>query len=143
MSNYGIQKEYTNVFSFPKDPIRCKQYIKAIHRKDIEPSTNSAVCIHHFDEQFIIREDSAVRDDGTILTIQHKHPSLKKDAFPTKFPNQPSYLCTILPTKTCNPEERSTELLEREEKKCKKWLSTDKINFKELEKIGRKRIPED
>lgn len=45
------------------------------------------ICIYHFSEQFIVREDQVVRDDGSILIVPREKPKLTVDAIPSNFPN--------------------------------------------------------
>ncbi len=50
-----------------------------IHRADFPLSPTAVVCIKHFDERFIVREDRAIRDDGTVLVVERKKPALTAD----------------------------------------------------------------
>ena len=91
-SNYNNTEEYTSVFKFPKEESRRKLWIKKINRDNFSPSASAVVCIKHFSEKFINREDKVVRPDGTILTVPRKKLELTKDAFPSIFKDYPSYL---------------------------------------------------
>jgi hypothetical protein len=62
------------------------------------------VCIKHFPENFIIREDKAVKTDGTVLVVPRQRLKLPDDAYATIFLDQPSYITKILPAKRKNPE---------------------------------------
>ena len=85
------------------------------------------MCIDHFSEQFIVRFDSAKRDDGSILTVQRSAPKLTKDAYPSIFPNCPSYLSNEPPAKRKKPEQRRAEVEERDNIAFCSWQEEDKI----------------
>lgn len=140
-SNYDTEKKYTNIFGFPKDPNRREQWIRAIHRENFTPGSNSGICINHFHEQFIVREDSAKRSDGSILTVPRKHPTLSNDAYPSIFPNQPSYHSSVPPKKRQCPEERAANLIKRDEQQYQKWCLKDKIIFDSFEENIKHKLP--
>lgn len=132
-SNYDDESNYTTVFTFPKDTERKELWIRKVSRDNFTPSSTSVVCIKHFEERFIIREDRIRRDDGTELVVPRDKITLSKDAFPTIFESLPTYLSTALPPKRKLPEERHQEMLDRDEEKFKKWCQEDKIpSFAEL-----------
>ncbi|KAG8174942.1 hypothetical protein JTE90_001714 [Oedothorax gibbosus] len=134
-SNYK-NSAYTNVFYFPKDEEAKRKWIRAIHRDDFVPSTESVVCIKHFDERFIQREDKVRRDDGTWLCVPKSKPKLTTDAIPTIFENQPCYMTTPAPSKRKTPAERLAEQSLRFEDEFRSYLDDDRIksfdSFKEL-----------
>ena len=76
-----------SLFLFPRDPEQRRRWLKRIPRADYQPSKNAQICEVHFEERFIIREDSAMRPDGTILTCKRGKPKLAKEAVPTRFPS--------------------------------------------------------
>ncbi|KAG8175061.1 hypothetical protein JTE90_019203 [Oedothorax gibbosus] len=125
-SNYK-NSAYTNVFYFPKDEEAKRKWIRAIHRDDFVPSTESVVCIKHFDERFIQREDKVRRDDGTWLCVPKSKPKLTTDAIPTIFENQPSYMTTPAPSKRKTPAERLAEQSLRFEDEFRSYLDDDRI----------------
>ncbi|XP_077298899.1 uncharacterized protein LOC143920048 [Arctopsyche grandis] len=86
------KKLYTSTFTFPKDPKRREQWIKAIKRPNFVPGVNNAICIRHFEERFIQRRRICKLrgDDGTELSIPKRHLTVTKDAYPTIFENRPS-----------------------------------------------------
>ncbi|KAF8789420.1 hypothetical protein HNY73_007358 [Argiope bruennichi] len=91
-SNYNNTDNYVSSFTFPKDEVRKSQWVKSINRADFIPSSTAVVCIKHFSSKFIIKEDRVIRDDGSELVVQRQIPKLSHDAYPSIFPNQPSYL---------------------------------------------------
>lgn len=124
-SNYV--KPFVNVFSFPKDPVTTQTWLRAIHRDDYSVSKNSRVCIKHFDERYIIREESVTRPDGSILTVKRDRLKLRDDAVPTVFENLPTYLTKTLPTERKNPEERKLLAEQRLELKKKQEDQLDTV----------------
>lgn len=83
-TNYDSRQPQFSVFQFPKEKAIRQKWISAICRTNFLPKRRSVVCIKHFDERFIIREDSFQRADGSVLTVKRSHVKLTKDAFPTK-----------------------------------------------------------
>lgn len=125
-SNYGSKPPFVSVFKFPKDESLKQQWLKAIHRAEFVPKNVSVVCIKHFDERFVIREDVIKRPDGSILSVKRDRLKLTHDAVPTRFENIPGYLSKKLPLPRKTPAERQEEHCERleemnrakEEKDC-------------------------
>ncbi|XP_035233286.1 THAP domain-containing protein 1-like isoform X2 [Stegodyphus dumicola] len=109
-SNYDGTNKHVSTFKFPSDPLLSEKWVKNINRKDFVIRKYSNVCIKHFEEEFIVREDKAVRDDGTLLVVPRTIPTLKKNAYPTIFQNQSSYLSKKLSTKRKTYEERESEI---------------------------------
>jgi len=99
-------------------------------------TSRTVVCEKHFASQFIIREDSVRREDGTILTVRRKRPKLTKDAYPMLFPNTPAYLSTEPPRKRKAPEQRRDEQSLRDEEDFKSWLIDDQIKSFDDFRIG-------
>ena len=54
-------------------------------------------------------------------------PILTSDAVPTVFPNTPSYLSTVPPTKRKAPNVRRAEAFARDEEAFRQWLDEDSI----------------
>lgn len=125
-SNYDKENEASS-FKFPKDPAMREKWIRAINRKDFTPTFYSVVCVKHFAERFIIREDKMTRDDGTLIVAQRARPALTKDAYPSLFPNQPSYLSKELPPERITPKERQARAVARDEECWSNWMNDDKI----------------
>lgn len=123
-SNYG--KVYSTVFQFPKDEERRRRWIRATHRDNYQPGAKAVICSVHFSPEYLILVDRATREDGTELVVTRKHPKLTDDAYPTIFPNLPSYLSSKS-IKRKSPEERRKEL------ETKKTLQVRKLN--ELDSI--------
>ncbi|GBM41418.1 hypothetical protein AVEN_129617-1 [Araneus ventricosus] len=65
--------------------------------------------------QFIVKKDRIVRDDGSELVVPRKIWKLTNDAYPSIFPNQPSYLSHEPSTSRKSPSERITALELRDE----------------------------
>lgn len=90
-SNYESDVKSGNarvtVFSFPKEPDRVQAWLSNIKRTDLAPTRHSKICIKHFERRYIVTESSAVRDDGSVLTLQRDRLVLSKDAIPTIFEN--------------------------------------------------------
>lgn len=83
-TNSGHSKGYTSTFFFPKDPVKRAEWTKQlVERLSFEPSLSSVICIKHFGEQFIVREDVLTRDDGSVLRAKRKRPKLTPDAVPS------------------------------------------------------------
>ncbi|XP_045105021.1 52 kDa repressor of the inhibitor of the protein kinase-like isoform X3 [Portunus trituberculatus] len=128
----GCKANYSSsdasAFHFPKDEARRLQWVKAIHREDFTPNQNSVVCARHFEDHFIIREDSMTRPDGTVITAKRGKPTLTKDAYPTIFPNHPQYMSKKAPPARVNPQVRKDKALERDELQFQDWMKDDMIN---------------
>ncbi|GLH09564.1 Uncharacterized protein GBIM_14634 [Gryllus bimaculatus] len=93
-SNYRSQGGPTvTTFAFPKNVDRRELWLKCIPRENFVPGNSAAVCIKHFKEEYIVREVSATRDDGTILVVRRDRPKLSEDAYPSIFEDT---------SKTCN-----------------------------------------
>jgi hypothetical protein len=132
--NYD-DKEKISVFTFPIDPTKRNLWLSKIPRADFQPTTQSAVCARHFSEQFIVRSDSVTRPDGSVLTVERTRPKLSDDAYPSVFPNCPSYLSEEPPTKRRKPEERRAEAVHRDECAFNAYLECDQItNFSQFSK---------
>ncbi|KAG8316816.1 hypothetical protein J6590_040062 [Homalodisca vitripennis] len=115
-------------FSFPKDPETFRTWLRAIHRDSCEVTYNSRVCIKHFDERYIIKEDTVTRPDGTILTVKRDRLKLRNDAVPTIFENLPNYIGMDLPAERKDPEERRREAEERHQKQIQEEERRDTID---------------
>ncbi|GBM88223.1 hypothetical protein AVEN_206343-1 [Araneus ventricosus] len=109
-----------------------KQWVKSINRANFIPSSTAVVCIQHFSSQFIIKEDRIVRDDGSELVVPRKIWKLTNDAYPSIFPNQPSYLSHEPCTSKKSPSERITALKLRDEQNFAEWCTNDTVNSFEI-----------
>ncbi|GIY45749.1 THAP-type domain-containing protein [Caerostris extrusa] len=113
-----IQQFTFLVFNSPKEEDRRNLWLKKINLKDYSLSSkNTVICIKHFSEKFVIAEDHAVRDDGSVLTVKRIYPKLTPDAYPSIFPNQPAYLSSDPVSKRKTPSERRNEILKGTKKK--------------------------
>ncbi|XP_068204013.1 uncharacterized protein [Palaemon carinicauda] len=141
-SNYS--RSDVSAFRFPRDEQRRQLWIKAIHREDFTPTPNTIVCAKHFEESFIVTEDSITRPDGTVITAKRGTPTLTKDAYPTIFHNQPKYMSQKVPPARRNPQKTKDEVLERDELKFQTWMENDTINsFDEFVKNFINRLSKD
>ena len=118
-SNYSRTDRIT-VFKFPKDLEQRKKWLNAIHRKDFIIKESTVICIKHFDNKFIIRNDTAVRPDGSVLIVPRAKIKLTNDAYPTIFNNQPLYMSKSLPPTRRDSAERMLGIEAREEERRKK-----------------------
>ncbi|CAN7946592.1 unnamed protein product, partial [Ixodes hexagonus] len=91
-SNYKTGKT-VQVFSFPKDEVLFKKWLRAIPRKDFAPTANNKVCALHFDAS-CFEHNSSYTDPrtGKFLEIPLKVPRLRHGSVPSLFPVCPSYL---------------------------------------------------
>ena len=124
--NYDAN-EKISVFSFPSDSQKRNLWLSKIPREDFQPTAQSVVCAKHFSEQFIVRSDSVTRPDGSVLVVERTRLKLRDDAYPSIFPNCPSYLSEEPPTKRRKPEERLAEAQHRDECAFNAYLQQDKI----------------
>ncbi|XP_046674980.1 uncharacterized protein LOC124363761 [Homalodisca vitripennis] len=66
-----------------------KRIEEAAHLPEIDwnftPSRRSVVCIRHFEDHFVVREDSVVRLDGSVLTVKRDRVRLTAGAVPSVF----------------------------------------------------------
>ncbi|GBL77096.1 hypothetical protein AVEN_12738-1 [Araneus ventricosus] len=131
-SNYNKTDNYVSSFTFPKDATRKNQWVKSINRADFIPSSTAVVCIKYFSLQFIIKEDHIVRDNGSELVVPRKIPKLTNDAYPSIFPNQPSYLSHKPSTSRKSSSEWITALKLRDEQKFAEWSTNDTVNSFEI-----------
>lgn len=126
-ANYKNEGNYTTVFYFPKEPTLHDKWIKCINRDDFVPGKEAVVCIKHFHEQVIVREDRFTQPDGTEIIIPRKRLTLTEQACPTIFPGQPSYMSKHLPKKRKAPDDRMEAMLKRDEETFQKMLEEDNI----------------
>lgn len=90
MSNSGRNRSYTSVFRFPTTESQLNTWVQNIGRvcDGFVRKQQSSVCIKHFENKYIITEDSCLKDDGTYLTVARKYPKLSDDAVPTIFKHE-------------------------------------------------------
>lgn len=124
--NYDAN-ERVSVFRFPVSDEQRKLWLSKIPRKDFIPSKDSVVCAKHFSKQFVIYTDTAVRPDGSVLTLARTIPKLAPDAYPSIFPDCPSYLSEEPPAKRKTPAERRFTVEQRDEIAYNNWLESDNI----------------
>jgi hypothetical protein len=68
------------------------------------------------------------------LTVQRDIPKLTDDAYPSYFPNTPSYLTSDPPTQRKAPDTRRAEMISRDEDLFQGWLDSDVIETFEVVK---------
>ena len=119
--------ERVSVFRFPKDSEMREKWIKMIPRSNLNLTSRTVVCEKHFIDSFIVRVDTAKRADGSILSVPRTHPKLTDDAYPSIFPNTPSYLTSQPPAKRKKPDVRRAEQADRDEACFEEWMAKDVI----------------
>ena len=125
-SNYkNTDDQHVTIYKCPKQSVEL--WKSKIPRKDIIIDANSRVCIKHFDERFLIREYVFTGSDGKKYSEQRKFPKLTADAYPSIFPNLPSYLSESLPSPRKTPDQRRAEIDERDNSILDEYLSCDCI----------------
>jgi hypothetical protein len=82
----------------------------------------------YFSAEFIVRVDTVTRPDGSILSVPRTYPKLTDDAYPSIFPNTPTYLSSEPAKKRKAPESRRLEISARDEEQFQAWLSDDQIS---------------
>ena len=130
-SNYAATKnqqcEIVSVFKFPSDPVLRAQWIKKISRENLKVNKRTVVCEKHFASQHIVRVDTVIRPDGTILSMPRKHVKLTKGAIPTYFLKTPAYLSSE-PLKRRSPGGGKVQKMVRDEAVFDEWLSQDETS---------------
>ena len=93
-SNYRGES-YTPVFKFPTAPPELRhQWLRALHRVDIENLKHVYVCLLHFHPEDIVTVDKIVLA-GSITEKLLERPKLRPNAVPTLLPGCPAYLSTV------------------------------------------------
>jgi hypothetical protein len=129
-------REKLSVFHFPADVALRDKWYKSVPRNPEEYKNNKrppVVCGKHFSTEFIVREDKVTRSDGTVLSVLRKKPKLTENAYPTIFPNAPSYQSSEPPRKRKTPVDRRQEMSRRDEQRFNDWMASDRIeSFDEM-----------
>ena len=130
--NYRASKEHpeekVSVFRFPADEEMRAKWIRQIPRQNLIVGPKTVVCEKHFVPEFIIRVDNVTRADGSVLSMPRTIPKLTTDAYPSIFPNTPTYLSSEPAKKRKTPEERSSALTSRDEEIFSSWIQEDQIS---------------
>lgn len=122
-----------STFAFPKDPEQVEKWLKAIPRKDWQPSNSSVVCSNHFCNSDILRYHEFSLPSGEVKKVPLKYPKLSKDAVPRFFKNLPKYLSNTKVQNRSDPEKRRETISQREEEVIETFLKSDMISdFKDL-----------
>ena len=119
---------FVSVFKFPDEDVRRQLWIQRIPRSGLIVTTNTVICINHFEQRFIITEEKSVDSNGVNVVVARRRPGLTKDAYPTIFPSLPSYLSVDVPAKRKDPDDRRKEIDARDDELLADFLSTDYIN---------------
>nr|XP_037275091.1 uncharacterized protein LOC119167675 [Rhipicephalus microplus] len=91
--------ESVRVFTFPSDPTRRTQWIKAIHRADFTPGKRSVVCERHFRLSDMVNTTSYVdTKTGRVIEAKLRLTRLRPDAVPSILPSCPAYLSATAAT---------------------------------------------
>ena len=94
-SNYRGES-YTPVIKLPTAPPELRhQWLRALHRVDIENLKHVYVCLLHFHPEDIVTVDKIVQADGSITEKLRERPKLRPNAVPTLLPGCPTYLSTV------------------------------------------------
>lgn len=119
-----------------------QKWINLIHRDNFEVQNESVVCAKHFDSKFIITEDVYPIEGDSPVRVPCKNPKLREDAFPSVFPNQPSYNTIKVSSDRKDPGDRVRRQLRRDEENYQRWLEKDKIQDLNMfkEKVMRKNL---
>lgn len=129
-SNYG-NGDNIRTFLFPKADKNKElhdQWIKKIPRKNWTPGPRTTVCILHFKDEEVIKEDILPQKDGTILKIPRKRYKLVDNAIPSLFSNLPSYLSSPSSTNPrTDPDQRRENIRYRENEQIDNFLNEDLI----------------
>ena len=150
-SNYKRKNEQLDHVTFIRirsecrsDEVKLDCWIKKIPRDDFTVTEDTVICIKHFAPQFILTHDSAVRSDGSILSVIRKVPTLSADAYPSLFENCPAYLSSEPPAKRRNPDCRRNDLEKRGIDNLEEWMNNDRIlHFDQLASDFTKQIGTD
>jgi hypothetical protein len=94
---------WTNIFRFPKDPDRRKDWIHKIRRENWSPTENTVLCSKHF-----------AQDDFEAPAEHRKKRDLKRTATPSIF-NFPDHLLPKQPKLRKPPKERPCPNVQQEE----------------------------
>ena len=63
------------MFKSPSDSSLREKWIQFLQRQDYSPSSNSSICIDHFEEKYLIRHPNRVRLNTSLYPIPTIHPS--------------------------------------------------------------------
>lgn len=131
----NLEENYVTTFSFPKDPNRRDEWIRAIPRKDWTSSSGACVCRKHFSDNDIIDSEQFTLPDGGVNTVLLRCPKLKSDAVPHIFDNLPKYLSSASKCSSRrDPGERQTRIMKRQQDAIDSLLKQDIImDFNELQ----------
>ncbi|XP_070377578.1 uncharacterized protein [Dermacentor albipictus] len=105
--------ERVRVFTFPSDPARRAQWIRAIHRANFTPGKRSVVCERHFKPSDMVNRTSYTdTKTGKVIEVTLKLVRLRPDAVPSILPDCPAYLSA--PNATTSREAPDEKRMRRE-----------------------------
>ena len=130
-SGYDGTSDGISMHKFPSATGARSEWIRRIHRDSFSPNINSRVCSVHFKEDDFVtaRMDSNVSRKRSKSAIVRKRV-LKPSAYPSIFPNQPSYFtspASCRPSTSALSESRIARENETISKKIKMQKEEDKI----------------
>ena len=115
-------------FAFPKNEDQKQSWIRAIPGDDLQVTKYSGICIKHFLEPQIIRNDVIKNKDGTTTTKPRYHLKLTPDAVPSIFPKQPKKLSKKAIAMREANKRRSLARAQHAQARREKLLRDDYIN---------------
>ena len=130
-SNYAssVNEGRVTCFNFPSKQELQKQWIKKIPRENLVISKHTVVCVKHFKEEDIVRNDILPGKNGEPdIIIPRKRLKLKSDAVPSLFPNLPAYLSDTQPATRASPSKRKRKYEELQNALQDEWINADRIN---------------
>ena len=114
-SNYTAtmdqQCEISSALKFPEDPILRALWIKKMPRKNLEVYKRTVVCEKNFASQYIVRVDTVIQPDETILSVPRQCVKLTGDAISSYFPNTPAFLYSEPPKRRGSSDGRRAEMI--------------------------------
>jgi len=136
-SNYDIKagERSISAFTFPTEKHSRATWLRKIPRENLKVTKHTVVCIKHFHDSDIIRNDLLPGKDGKPdILIPRNKPALRKDAVPCIFPNLPSYLSMSTDSvHRSSPSKCRKKVKETNRNLQEKWVKQDKIcSFDEL-----------
>ena len=138
-ANYDSKKDsgFVTCFGFPAKSDLKEKWIRKIPRENLLVTKHTVVCIKHFKESDIIRNDILPgKNGGPDVVIPRKRLKLKSDAVPSIFPNLPSYLSdNKVSTVRASPSTRKRRYEDYENSRQEAWINRDTISsYKDFEK---------
>ena len=138
-TNYEIKKGERTVtcFTFPIEEQLKEKWLRKIPRHNLKVSKHTVVCIKHFRESDVIKNDVLPGKHGKPDSlILRKKFACQKDAVPCIFPNLPSYLSSSTGSvRRCSPSKSLKKIEEAHHNLQQEWIDQDKI-FSYVQLVG-------